>query len=57
MESPAAKSTYVKTQSIWKIYWMRQDLKWHGYKPLSDVPIIEEFLLEVDADPYHCFWG
>lgn len=28
---PVAISKYVKTQDIWKIYWMRQDLKWHRY--------------------------
>lgn len=56
METPVAKSTYVKNQDVWKIYWMRQDLKWHRYDPLP-VGTIEEFLSEVDADPYHCFWG
>lgn len=27
MESPVAKATYVKTQNVWKVYWMRADLK------------------------------
>lgn len=57
IESPVAKTTYVKTQDIWKTYWMRQDLKWHSYEPLLEVAIIEEFLAEVDSDPHHCFWG
>jgi hypothetical protein len=57
IESPVAKATYVKTQDLWKIYWMRQDLKWHRYDPLSKVTVIEEFLAEVSADIYHCFWG
>lgn len=57
MHSPVVKTTYVKTQDVWKIYWMRQDLKWHGYEPLPEVRTIEEFLVEVDADPYLCFWG
>jgi hypothetical protein len=57
MECPVAKTTYVKTQGVWKIYWMRQDLKWHYYDPLPEVDTIEKFLLEVDSDPYHCFWG
>lgn len=57
IESPVAKTTYVKTQDVWKVYWMRQDLKWHGYEPLLHVKSIEEFLAEIDADPYHCFWG
>jgi hypothetical protein len=57
IHSPVAKTTYVRTQDIWKIYWMRQDLKWHSYGPLPEVTIIEEFLAEVDSDPHHCFWG
>jgi hypothetical protein len=57
MECPVAKATYVKTQDLWKIYWMRQDLKWHSYRLLPQVGTIEEFLEEVAADPSACFWG
>jgi hypothetical protein len=57
MECPVAKATYVKTQELWKIYWMRQDLKWHIYPLLPQVDTIEEFLEEVELDPSACFWG
>ncbi len=57
MECPVAKATYVKTQDLWKIYWMRQDLKWHSYPLLPQVDTIVEFLEEVAADPSACFWG
>jgi hypothetical protein len=57
IECPVAKATYVKTQELWKVYWMRQDLKWHSYGPLPAVAIIEEFLAEVVSDPHQCFWG
>lgn len=57
MECPVAKATYVKTQGLWKIYWMRQDLKWHSYPLLPQVEFIEEFLEEVALDPSACFWG
>lgn len=56
-EHPVAKATYVKTQGIWKVYWMRADLKWHGYQPHPQVKHIEEFLALVDHDQYGCFWG
>jgi len=56
-ELSVAKATYVKTQQVWKLYWQRQDLKWHGYEPLPEVRTIEEVVAEVDADPYGCFWG
>lgn len=56
-ELPVAKATWVKTRQYWKIYWMRADLKWHGYPPKPTVFTVEEFLAEVDADPYCCFFG
>ena len=31
-EQPIAKATYVKTQDLWKVFWQRADLKWHGYE-------------------------
>lgn len=57
MECPIAKATYVKSQDIWKIFWMRQDLKWHSYPLLPYVHFLEEFLEEVALDPSACFWG
>jgi hypothetical protein len=52
-----AKTTYVRTQDVWKIYWQRSDLKWHGYDPLPEVGSLRRFLIEVEEDPYGCFWG
>jgi len=57
MEQPVAKATYVKTQECWKIYWMRADLKWHGYDLLPEVDTLEEFLDVVERDNFGCFWG
>ena len=57
MEHPVAKATYVKTQGIWKVYWMRADLKWHGYEPHPEAKTIEEFLEVVDKDENACFFG
>lgn len=54
---PFAKATYVKTQSEWKVYWQRADLKWHRYDPVPTVPSIERFLAVVNADEYCCFFG
>ena len=56
-ESAIAKTTYVKTKRIWKIYWQRQDLKWHGYQPKPEVNTVEEFLAVVDQDSHACFFG
>ncbi|UII26598.1 DUF3024 domain-containing protein [Fulvivirga maritima] len=57
IESPVAKTTWVKAQNIWKIYWMRSNLKWHGYDPKPKVKTIEEFLDIVEKDAHGCFWG
>ncbi|NYT66800.1 DUF3024 domain-containing protein [Alcaligenaceae bacterium] len=54
---PVAKATWVKTQKVWKIFWMRADLRWHGYEPLARVRTLDDVLSGVDADPYGCFWG
>jgi hypothetical protein len=56
-EGSFAKATYVKTKKIWKIYWQRADLKWHGYQPNPEVKNIEDFLSVVDQDAYGCFLG
>lgn len=34
-ETPVAKATFVRSKNLWKVYWMRQDLKWHGVHPES----------------------
>lgn len=57
MEHAVAKATFVRSQDCWKIFWMRADLKWHGYEPLPAVDSVEEFLAAVDKDEYGCFWG
>jgi len=57
MEHPVAKATYIRSQDLWKIFWMRSDLKWHGYEPLPAVGSIEKFLAVVEKDEHACFWG
>ena len=57
MEHPVAKATFVRNKALWKIFWMRADLKWHGYEPLPAVGSIEKFLAAVEKDEYACFWG
>ena len=57
LETPVAKATFVRTQNLWRIYWMRQDLKWHGYAPNYEARSLEEFLAIVDRDEHGCFFG
>lgn len=57
IELPIAKTTWVRSRKVWKIYWQRADLKWHLYPPLPEVDSLQEFINEVDADSNHCFFG
>jgi len=54
---PFAKTTYVKSRKLWKVFWMRQDLKWHSYIPVPTVSHFEEFLELVEKDENACFFG
>lgn len=57
IETPVAKTTYVKTQRVWKVYWQRADMKWHLYAPIQEVDTFEAFLEIVNRDEHGCFWG
>lgn len=57
MEHRVAKATYVKTQELWRVFWMRADLKWHSYPPVPRVGSVEEFLALVAEDEHACFFG
>ena len=57
MESPVAKTTFVRTRGVWRVFWMRRDLKWHGYEPMPEVRSIDAFFKLVSEDAYCCFFG
>lgn len=57
VESPVAKATYVRTQDVWRLYWLRSDLQWHGYDPAPEFESLDVLLEVVDKDPLGCFWG
>lgn len=54
---PVAKSRYIKSQNVWRIYWMRSNLKWTPYAPQPEVKRINDFLNIVDQDALGCFFG
>lgn len=57
IERPIAKTTFVRSRSRWKIYWMRSDGRWHLYRPDREVSTLAAFLRIVERDEYGCFWG
>ncbi len=56
-EYPFAKASFVKSKGIWKIYWLRQNLKWNSYEPTPQVKSIESVFSTVSSDEHGCFFG
>jgi hypothetical protein len=52
-----ARARYIRSANEWRIYWMRSDLKWHSYEPMSSAPKLLVFLAVVREDEYGCFYG
>ena len=57
MQTPVAKIKYVRSAEEWRLYWMRQDLKWHFYEPFGKSSNLEELVEVVDRDELCCFFG
>ena len=57
MKTPVARVTFVRTKNHWKVFWMRHDLKWHGYPPKVQVASFEASLGVVDRDEHCCCFG
>jgi len=55
--TPVAKFLYTRTTKKWKLYWMRQNLKWYLYEPLPESTTVEKLVAEVDKDPNGAFFG
>lgn len=51
-----AKISYVRTQDVWKIYWMRGSLKWQGYLRCPKTKKFNEALFFVNEDLDEIFW-
>lgn len=57
IECYVAKTTFVKKENIWKIFWIRADMKWYSYQPNPKVKSLKEFIKIVEEDKLGCFWG
>ena len=56
LELPIAKASFVRTKGRWRVFWMRQPLKWQSYAPKAEVKTLKEFLDTVDRDEHFCFF-
>ncbi|MAS92735.1 MAG: hypothetical protein CMO55_06005 [Verrucomicrobiales bacterium] len=57
IEESIVKIRYVRKTNRWKLYWMRADLKWHGYVPYPEAESLSEALAVVQENEYGCFFG
>jgi hypothetical protein len=55
--TPIARVKFVRTKDHWRLYWMRRDLKWHGYEPDEVHNTLMSVLKTVDTDAHCCFFG
>ena len=51
-----AKMTFIRAKNRWKIYWMRSNLTWQGYRNNPEVNKLSEALFIVNEDEDHLFW-
>jgi hypothetical protein len=56
-ESAVAKATYVRARGVWREFWRRRDLKWHGHEPRPEVNSIDEFASLVAEDAHRPSFG
>ncbi len=54
LELMVAKLRYVKSSGLWKLFWLRQTMKWQLYSSSRDLMVL---LNQVEVDQNGCFWG
>ena len=52
-----ARFKFSPSDRMWRVYWMRRDLKFHLYDLIEPQAGIGPLIAEVDKDPHACFWG
>ncbi len=57
MEIDFAKTTFVKANNHWKVFWKRSNGQWYPLTPQPTVKNIKDFTRLVEKDKYGCFKG
>lgn len=47
----------MRTTSLWSLYWMRANLKWHAYRPAPPTVDLAALMEVIDRDEYGAFFG
>lgn len=54
---PVAKSKYVKSRKVWRLYWMRASGKWEYLEPLGEQTKLLRVLELIEENPNGFFFG
>lgn len=57
MKSEFAKAKFIISKNIWKLYWMRVNLKWYAYEPKPEVKTLKNLFKTIREDKFSCFFG
>jgi hypothetical protein len=57
INSSVAKTQFIKSRNIWKIFWMRANGKWESYPPKPEIGNLSDFFKILQKDQHGCFWG
>jgi hypothetical protein len=55
--SPFVKAKFIKSKQIWKIYWLRGNLKWYSYAPHPTTDSLADLFEIINKDDHGCFKG
>jgi hypothetical protein len=56
-EEAVAKLKFTRRTGKWRLLWQRANMKWYAYTPDSPCVSLADFVDEIDADPWGCFFG
>lgn len=54
---PFVKIRHYRTKNIWKLYWMRGNLKWELYDPFPSSSHLNKIFEIIQEDKFGCFYG
>ncbi|WP_158002434.1 DUF3024 domain-containing protein [Methyloterricola oryzae] len=57
LDSPLTETVFVRTTNTCGLFWIRNDLKWHGYEPNPVMRGLAGMLDVGNWDLYGCLFG
>ena len=57
IEHAIAKAKWIGSRKVWRLFWMRADMKWHSYQPMPEARTFKAVMTEVERDLHCCFFG